>query len=94
MRPDFLVSYIAYNPTSAEVRTSLQTIFPSIHGVRLATRIDQRTLDKVIGHLREAHEHDPARAHALIAEYGDALKTSTVREFVLKYDRKPVIWGQ
>lgn len=74
-----------------EVRASLQTIFPSIHGVRLAARIDEVTLDKVIGHLRVAHEYDPARANALITEYGDALKTASVREFVLKYDKNPGI---
>jgi hypothetical protein len=88
MRPEFLVSYIAYNPTTAEVRASLQTIFPSIQGVRLATRIDDQTLDKAMTHLREAHQLDPARAHALVAEYGDALKTSSLRQFVTDYDRK------
>ena len=49
-----------------EVRASLQTIFPSIQGVRLATRIDEQTLDKAMTHLREAHQLDPARAHALV----------------------------
>jgi hypothetical protein len=87
MRPQFLVNYIAYNPTTAEVRESLRTIFPSNHGIRLSNRIDQSTLDKVLKHLRDANAADPARAHALVAEYGDALKSENVREFVLKYDK-------
>ena len=87
MRPDFLVSYIAYNPTTADVRTSLRTIYPSIHGVRLASRIDEATLEKVVRHLRDAHRVDPARAMAMLSEYGDALKSSKVREFTVKYDK-------
>jgi hypothetical protein len=42
----------------------------------------------VLEHLREAAAKDPARAHAMVAEYGDALKSDKVREFVLKYDRQ------
>lgn len=87
MRPQFLVNYIAYNPTTAEVRESLRTIFPSNNGIRLANRIDEKTLGKVLKHLRDANATDPARAQAMVAEYGDALKSATVREFVLKYDK-------
>ena len=44
MRPEFLINYIAYNPTNAQVRESLKTIFPSVLGVRLGSRLDKSTL--------------------------------------------------
>ena len=40
MRPEFLINYIAYNPTTTEVRESLERIFPSLLGVRLGARLE------------------------------------------------------
>jgi hypothetical protein len=86
MRPEFLINYIAYNPTNAEVRSSLETIFPSLHGVRLGTRMNQKMLDKVIEKIRAAQQSDPARAQALLAEYGNELKAAQTREYLTKFD--------
>jgi hypothetical protein len=86
MRPEFLINYIAYNPTSNEVRESLKTIFPSLLGVRLGSRLEKNTLNRVLVKVREVHSVDPARALAMIAEHSNALKSSRMRSFVLKYD--------
>jgi hypothetical protein len=86
MRPEFLINYIAYNPTSNEVRESLKAIFPSLLGVRLGSRLEKNTLHRVLAKVREVHSVDPARALAMIAEHSNALKSSGMRSFVLKYD--------
>jgi hypothetical protein len=86
MYPEFLINYIAFNPTTEAVRTSLKTIFPSLHGVRLGNRLDNKTYSKVIDHIREAQAIDEPRAVAIAAEASDALKTSRVREFLDKYE--------
>jgi len=85
MRPEFLINYIAYNPTNAQVRESLKTIFPSVLGVRLGSRLDKKTLDSVLENIRQAHRSDPARASAIVAEHSDALKSNRLRDFAIKY---------
>jgi len=85
MRPEFLINYIAYNPTNAEVRESLKTIFPSLLGIRLGSRLEKYALDRVLRKIREAYAVEPARALAIISEHSDALKSSRMRSFVLKY---------
>ncbi len=85
MRPEFLINYIAYNPTDENVRESLKTIFPSILGLRLGARLDAKTLTHVMDNIRKAHEVDPPRAAAIVAEHADALKSDKMRDFALKY---------
>jgi hypothetical protein len=89
MRPEFLINYIAYNPTNVRVRESLKTIFPSVLGVRLGSRLDKRTLDSVLENIRRAYESDPARASAIVAEHSDALKSNRLRDFAIKYHVTP-----
>lgn len=86
MRPEFLVNYIAYNPTSEEVRTSIRSIFPSLLGIRLGDRIERTAFAKIMGKIKEAFAQDPARAQALVTEHSDALKTDNMRNFLLKYN--------
>ena len=90
MRPEFLANYIAYNPHHRQVRASLQKpSSPPSKACVWPRASTNKPFDKAMTHLREAHQLDPARAHALVAEYGDALKTSSLRQFVTNYDRKP-----
>jgi hypothetical protein len=85
MRPEFLINYIAYNPTTEEVKRSLGTIFPSLLGIRLGTRLEQPAFEKIIKKIREAHRTDPARAQAIVAEHSDALIHQRLRDFSIKY---------
>lgn len=85
MRPEFLLNYIAYNPTDDAVRQSLKTIFPSVMGVRLGSRLSPSTLTKVLDSIEKAHQVDPARAVSIIAAHADALKSNKMRDFALKY---------
>ncbi|WP_222311472.1 hypothetical protein [Rhizobium leguminosarum] len=85
MRPELLINYIAYNPTTAEVRRSMGEIFPSLMGIRLGTRLEQDQFEKIMGKIKEAHSTDPARAQAMVAEHSNALIGQTLREFSIKY---------
>lgn len=87
MRPEFLINYIAYNPTNEVVRESLRTIFPSVLGVRLGARLDPKTIQVVMDNIKKAHEVDPARAASIVSEHADALKSDRMRDFGLKYAR-------
>lgn len=85
MRPEFLINYIAYNPTTEAVRQSLKTIFPSLLGVRLGSRLDKHVVHSVLKHISDVQKIDPARASALITEHSDSLKSNQMRNFVIKY---------
>ncbi|MFC7053518.1 hypothetical protein ACFQI3_12550 [Hansschlegelia quercus] len=88
MRPEFLVNYIAYNPTDAQVRQSLRTIFPSKLGIRLGSRMDGKAIEGVLNSIKQAYSVDPARASAIVAEHADALKSDRMRAFAIKFEPK------
>lgn len=85
MRPELLINYIAYNPTTTEVRRSMGEIFPSLMGIRLGTRLEQDAFETIMSKIKEAHRTDPARAQAIVAEHSNALISQTMRDFSLKY---------
>jgi hypothetical protein len=85
MRPEFLLNYIAYNPTDEAVRESLKLIFPSVLGVRLGSRLPSNTVTRVLDSIEEAHKVDPARAASIVADLADALKSNRMQGFALKY---------
>jgi hypothetical protein len=88
MRPEFLINYVAYNPTNAQVRESLKTIFPSVLGVRLGSRLAKKTMNCVLESIRQAQRHDPARARAIIVEHADALESNRLQDFAIEYEAK------
>jgi hypothetical protein len=85
MRPELLINYIAYNPTTAEVRRSMGEIFPSLMGIRLGTRLEQGQFEKIMAKIKEVHSTDPARAQAMVTEHSNALIGQTLRDFSIKY---------
>jgi hypothetical protein len=85
MRPEFLLNYITYNPTTNEVKESLRTIYPSLLGIRLGSRLDQGTFTKVLKKILEVHKTDPARAQAIVVEHSEALMSQSLSEFTLTY---------
>lgn len=85
MRPEFLLNYIAYNPTDEAVRESLKLIFPSVLGVRLGSRLPSKTITRVLDKIEEAHKVDPVRATSIVADLADHLKSNRMHDFALKY---------
>jgi hypothetical protein len=85
MRPEFLLNYIAYNPTDEAVRESMKSIFPSVLGVRLGSRLPSKTITRVLDKIEEAHQVDPARATSIVADLADHLKSNRMHDFALKY---------
>ena len=85
MRPELLINYIAYNPTTTEVRRSMGEIFPSLMGIRLGTRLEQEEFEKIMKKIKDVHRTDPARAQAMVAEHSNALISQTLRDFSIKY---------
>ena len=85
MRPELLINYIAYNPTSTEVQRSMSQIFPSVMGIRLGSRLEQHQFETIMAMIKDANRVDPARAEAIVAEHSNALISQTLRDFSIKY---------
>lgn len=90
MRPEFLINFIAYNPTSPEVRHSLKTIFPSLLGIQLGTRLESDMLEKLLTKAKEMEGMDPARAQARAYELSDAIKTQQIEKYIERYEKGEV----
>jgi hypothetical protein len=80
MRPEFLLNFLALAPSTAEVRESYRSIFPSLLGIRLARRVSSKELHEVLNKLAEAQELEPGRRLAKIAQLSDKLKTQMYRQ--------------
>ncbi len=81
MRPEFIVSFLALSPTAAEVRKTFRQIFPSLLGIQLARRIDQKELFKVLLEVNKAQDYEEGRRHQIIADLSDRLKGDFGKEY-------------
>jgi hypothetical protein len=89
MRPEFLLNFLALSPTAAEGRRALDSMFPSIHAVRLASRVDETEFHRLMDQVREANELEPARRSAAIAKMTNELKGDLRRQFVHPGNKSP-----
>jgi len=75
------MSYISLAPELAEVRASLDKIFPTALGVRLSNRMSSSVFDSVIAEAVEVSKYDDARAGTIITELTNRLKGDSIRVY-------------
>ena len=81
MRPEFLLNFISFAPTTAEVEFSYRTIFPSVLGIKLSNRVADHTFRDVVRSANDMWSVDEARAGAIIADLTDKLKGDTMKVY-------------
>ena len=86
MRPEFLLNFISLAPSTAETANSYRTIFPSVLGVRLSSRLPDNTFKDVVRKANEVWSVDEERAGAMIAELTEKLKGDTIKVYDAEYD--------
>lgn len=74
MRPEFVLNFVALAPKLADVRKAYENVFPSLLGVRLANRVKEDVFRDMMTKIKAAHDLEPGRREALIAQYSDKLK--------------------
>lgn len=81
MRPEFILNFIALSPTMAEIRTSFNTVFPTLLGVRLSNRMRDDVFHDVMNKAKELRSVDDARAQVMMSEMSNKLKGDNYKEY-------------
>lgn len=84
MNPEFLLRFLSIAPSGVEVKKTYRSIFPSILGIRLAHRIEPKTLDDVLKKLDDAQNIEPEARQAKVSFLSDELKTRYFKKEVEK----------
>ena len=85
MRPEFLINYVAFSPSTAEVRRSYEAVFPTLLGVRLSNRMPSETFHKVMVRAKEVLELDSARQSVIASDAANRLKAEFNKEYDITF---------
>ncbi|WP_018430111.1 hypothetical protein [Hoeflea sp. 108] len=81
MRPEFLLHFIALSPSADKVRKSFETVFPTLLGVRLSSRLKEDAFKSAIDEVGKVFEVDEARAAVRLAELSNQLKSDFLKQY-------------
>lgn len=87
MRPEFLVNFVAFSPTTAEVRRSYEAVFPTLLGVKLSNRMPAQTFHQIMGRAKEVLETDGARQAVMAGDAANHLKAAFDKEYDIALGR-------
>ena len=82
MRPDFLLKFYEFAPTTAQLRRTYKEIFPSVLGIKLARQVEPKELRNVLNKVKEASELEDGRREAEISKAIDELKSDFDRRYI------------
>lgn len=80
MRPEFLLTYVAYAPRLREIRANFKSFFPSNLGVRLSYRAKKDVFDRTVAEAVQQAHTDEARAQHTIRKMTNELKGAKYAE--------------
>lgn len=81
MRPEFLLHFIGLSPSAEKVRQSYETIFPTLLGVRLSSRLREDIFKSTLSEIKAAFEVDEARAQVKLADLSNQLKGDFFKQY-------------
>lgn len=81
IRPEFLLNFISLSPSVAEVRIAYQNVFPTLLGVKLSGRLDERTFHELLDKAKEASNMEEPRLRALMASLSNQLKGDFYKQY-------------
>lgn len=86
MRPEFILHFLASIPSVKAIQESYESIFPSILGVKLGNRMEERAFKAIISNAREVHDEiDESRAKVVLANASSQLQS----DFFKQYEDSP-----
>lgn len=83
MRPEFLLNFMALAPNLAEIRETYRAVFPTLMGIRLARRMDEKVFHKLLDRVKDAADLEPGRRQAAISELSDQLKADFRKRYAV-----------
>lgn len=85
IRPEFLLNFISLSPSAADARSTYSNVFPTLLGIRLARRMDQKAFRGLMGKVEEAGNLESSRRRAKLAQMANALKGDLHRQYDLEF---------
>ncbi|TIH32258.1 hypothetical protein [Subtercola vilae] len=82
MRPDFLLNFFSFAPSTLEVRRTFANVFPSTLGVQLSRRMDEKAFHKIMDEVKAAEGFEEGRRLAVMASCADKLKGDFERRYI------------
>jgi len=83
LRPEFILHFLSMMPSSSDMETSYTEVFPSILGVRLGNRMDEKAFRTVIQKAKDVFDQmDDSRARVVLSNETAKLQS----DFLKKYD--------
>lgn len=83
MRPDFLLNFIALSPNTAQVRATYANVFPSLLGIRMAKRMDEKAFHDLMDTVKGFANWDGGRKVAEIQSLSDRLKGDFQKRYAI-----------
>ena len=80
IRPEFLLHYIAFAPSTEQVRRAFRKVFPTLLGIKLSNRMKDDQFDTLMKDAKEVAAVDDARARVMLGELSDKLKSEVRME--------------
>jgi hypothetical protein len=77
MRPEFVLQFFAMSPKRGDIRAAFESVFPSLLGIKLANRVDERMYHSLLKGVKKAGELEFGRRAAAISDMSDKLKAES-----------------
>ena len=75
IRPEFLLHYIAFAPSTEQARRAFKKVFPTLLGIKLSNRMKDDQFDTLMKDAKDVAAVDDARARVMLGELSDKLKS-------------------
>lgn len=82
MRPEFILHFLANLPSATQVQISYDQVFPSILGVRLGNRMDERAFKEIVGKALDVYDQmDESRAKVFLSRASEQLQSDFAKRY-------------
>lgn len=82
MRPEFILHFLANLPSATQVQISYDQVFPSILGVRLGNRMDERAFKEIVGKALDVYDQmDKSRAKVFLSRASEQLQSDFAKRY-------------
>lgn len=81
MPPEFVIHMLGNIPTKADIQKSYEAIFPSILGVKLGNRMEDKAFKEVIDEAKKVYQYDESRARVMLAQTSSDLQSDFLKRY-------------
>ncbi len=93
MQPEFILHFLANLPSATQVKISYDQVFPSILGVRLGNRMDERAFKEIVGKALDVYDQmDKSCAKVFLSRASEQLQSDFAKRYEDSDFFRPIGW--